>query len=303
VTDRLRVVLMSNDAFGYNAGEAILASDRAELVGLVTDSDHDMAGFCRLDQHFRVPVHVVGKKLNTAETVEFIDCCVADVVLSCGWSRIVGKRILAAFPVIGMHPTMLPHGRGCAPVVWSILDAPGGRESAVSFFWMTDEIDGGDLVYQHPFLIGPGWRSSDLYARICGVVADAVPVLIDRLFVPCPVPASDDDGEYWSKRTPDMSQIDWFASAEEVALFVRALSWPYPEAFSYYGEEVVRFLDHSVVVSGASGFAPGVVVRTDPFAFDVAAADGVVTFLRKMVDTRLPLSVGDIFGRRCDVRE
>ena len=63
---------------------------------------------------------------------------------------------------VGFHPTLLPAGRGRAPVAWTILR---GARAAVSLFHISDEADAGDLIVQREVPVLPDDYSEDLIAR------------------------------------------------------------------------------------------------------------------------------------------
>jgi len=49
-------------------------------------------------------------------------------IFCCGWRSIIKPEILQIAPVIGYHPSPLPVGRGCSPIIWAI--AKGLEETA-----------------------------------------------------------------------------------------------------------------------------------------------------------------------------
>jgi methionyl-tRNA formyltransferase len=67
---------------------------------------------------------------------------------------------------------------------------------------------------------------------------------------------------YLPKRTPEDGEIDWSRSARQVYDFVRALTRPYPAAFSRLGGQVVkiwRVRPFDVPVFGS--YAPGTIIK------------------------------------------
>ena len=71
-----------------------------------------------------------------------------DLLLFVGWSWIVGTHILEKEKCICLHPSKLPLYRGGSPIQNQIID--GVTQSAVTLFFMDEEIDHGPIIWQHP---------------------------------------------------------------------------------------------------------------------------------------------------------
>ena len=77
------------------------------------------------------------RHINDPEVLEALAQYEIDWLFIIGWSQIAGEKVLAAPSqgIIGMHPTLLPLGRGRAAIPWAILK--GLPETGVTMFkWM-----------------------------------------------------------------------------------------------------------------------------------------------------------------------
>src|SRR5690606_9799351 len=63
------------------------------------------------------------RNINAPDALAAIRSAELDWLMIIGWSQIAGERILALprCGVLGMHPSLLPMGRGRAAVPWAIL--------------------------------------------------------------------------------------------------------------------------------------------------------------------------------------
>ena len=84
--------------------------------------------------------------INDAEAVEYVKQL--DWLFIIGWSQIAGKIILGTptFGVLGMHPTLLPVGRGRASIPWAILHQLS--ETGVTLIKLDEGVDTGPIVAQ-----------------------------------------------------------------------------------------------------------------------------------------------------------
>jgi methionyl-tRNA formyltransferase len=158
-------------------------------------------------------------------------------ILVIGWSRLVGEDILSipSRGCIGMHPTMLPVGRGQAPIPWTIIKERD--KTALSVFFLVAEADAGPLIAQHELDIRGGETSASLFYRIAHTHFTAGLELAERLGDGA-VPARAQDeaiATRWPKRRPKDGEILATMTCREITLLVRALLGPYPRAFVRVG--------------------------------------------------------------------
>jgi len=157
-----------------------------------------------------------------------------DLLYVIGWSRLVKKEVLetAKFGGIGLHPTLLPEGRGRAPTPWTILK--GLKKSGVSLFHLVEAADAGDIIAQSNYAISPEETATTLYQKVCEatyrLVKETYPMLASGN---APRMKQDESkATHWTKRTPKDGLIDWNKSSEEIHTLIRAVTHPYPGAFS-----------------------------------------------------------------------
>ncbi|MCD6394391.1 MAG: bifunctional UDP-4-amino-4-deoxy-L-arabinose formyltransferase/UDP-glucuronic acid oxidase ArnA [Planctomycetes bacterium] len=81
-------------------------------------------------------------------------------------------------------------------------------------------------------------------------------------------------GTYYRGRRPEDGEIDWRCSAREVRNLVRAVTRPYPGAFSYKANQKCIFWSVSEIPDEGAKAAPGVIVSTNPLI--VACDQGAV---------------------------
>jgi methionyl-tRNA formyltransferase len=71
---------------------------------------------------------------------------------------------------IGFHPSLLPRHRGRDAVRWAV--AMGDAITGASIYWLSDVVDGGDILIQKPIFIDKAWDYHDLWRRIFPVGVD-----------------------------------------------------------------------------------------------------------------------------------
>lgn len=224
--------------------------------------------------------------LRTAVEVERFRELRPDLVLSMYYRRLLPEIVLK-LPRLGafnMHGSLLPRYRGRAPVNWAVLN--GETETGATLHVMEAKADAGDIVDQEPVPIGPDDTALQVQERI---TAAAVTILARQIrnleSGRAPRRAQDESqATTFGRRRPEDGEIDWSRPAREVHNLVRAVTHPYPGAFTNsFG---TRIFVWSTRPAGAApaGLRPGQTYTADGHDC-VACGDGDgVAVLKAQVD-------------------
>jgi methionyl-tRNA formyltransferase len=151
-----------------------------------------------------------------------------------GWSQLVKKPLLELPEqgCVGIHPTRLPEGRGRAPIPWTILK--GLRQTASTMFGLTEGVDEGDVIGRVEVDVDPREDATSLYAKHRDAHVELVRTHTGPLLdgSASRTPQDDAAASYWPKRDPEDGRIDWTRPADEVDRLVRAVTHPFPGAFT-----------------------------------------------------------------------
>lgn len=174
-------------------------------------------------------------KVSEPAVEAFLKAHAPDLLWVIGLSQLVPERLIRIARVggVGFHPTMLPEGRGRAPVAWTILL---GARAAANLFFLSDEPDAGDIIVQREVPLLPDDYSEDLIHRTNLVLAEAIMELAPRIRAG-DLPRRPQDhskATYYPKRTPADGLIDWSTTTDQVYRLIRAAGRPYPGAFTQY---------------------------------------------------------------------
>lgn len=265
---------------GLPALEALL--QRGVVVGVMTlrpdkaakrSAAADVPSLCA---RFQMPVDEVAH-VNDADALARLAAWRADVIFVIGWSQILSPEALetARIGTIGAHASLLPHNRGSAPINWAIIR--GEQETGNSLMWLDAAVDNGDLIAQRSFPISPYDTCASLYQRVAETNRDMILETLDALEagqVPRR-PQGLTDEPLLPRRRPADGRIDWQQDALEIYRFVRALTRPYPGAFSRMdGTKWLVWQAQHLPLSQDMGVAPGTVIG--PLHAPVDAACGIL---------------------------
>ena len=238
-----------------------------------------------------VPLHYVDN-INGPEAVRVLTMLRPDVVFVIGWHQILKPETLklARVGMIGAHASLLPHNRGSAPINWAIIN--GEAETGNSLIWLAPDVDAGDLIDQRRFPINKTDTCATLYQHVADTNREMLLQVLPRLLAG-ERPGSRQqhtDEEVLRRRRPADGLVDWSRSGEQVYDFIRALTRPYPGAFSALDGRCWKIWQAALSPDTRNGHAPGEVIgpvlspREDANGQLVACGTGSVILLEVEAD-------------------
>lgn len=284
----MKICFISGVKFGYELLSYMLTNNVDISIVFSYDDDKkaifsDYASFDDITKQYAVR-HIKVKNINDSKNVQILKEIEPDIILVMGWSQLLKKEILSIpkFGTIGSHPTELPKYRGRAPIPWTIIK--GLRESALTFFYMTEGTDDGDIIIQRHFPITDDDDASSLYKKITTLgeemMMDLLSLLKENKINRIPQDASKFI-EYWDKRTPENGEIDWTSSDKEILTLIRATTHPYPGAFTFYKKSKLIIWKAERIQNGTSG-APGKILDVSNEGLKVSTGMGGCLLLKKI---------------------
>jgi methionyl-tRNA formyltransferase len=176
--------------------------------------------------------------INDEESQALLRARQLDLLFVIGWGQILRPEVLALarLGVVGSHASLLPHDRGSAPVNWCLMR--GDHMTGCTLFWLDPAVDRGDIIDQEPIPITPYDTCATIYEKVGQANARMILGLLEELSqgrLPRR-PQGDCEDRLLPRRRPKDGLIDWNQSADRLYDFIRALTRPYPGAFSWLGD-------------------------------------------------------------------
>jgi methionyl-tRNA formyltransferase len=189
-------------------------------------------------------------KVNHVNDREVIDAVLKyeiDWLFIIGWSQIASEQILNAPKkgCIGMHPTLLPEGRGRAAIPWAIIK--NLKITGVTMFRLDHGVDTGNIIQQQIIPISADETATSLYKKVeeahISLIKNTFPLLLKNEVKL--VKQNERKATYWEGRTPADGELTNLMTIEEADRLIRATTYPYPGAY-------IRFSNKKFIIwSGA----------------------------------------------------
>jgi methionyl-tRNA formyltransferase len=238
----MRLIFLGYHNIGYACLEAFIdlcAHCGDEIVAVVTHADDPQenrwfASVRDLAFDHYLPVYQP-QNPNAPQFVEVMRHLSPDFLFSCYYRHMLQKPLLE-LPRLGalnLHGSLLPRYRGRCPVNWVLIH--GERETGVTLHYMEEKPDKGDIVGQERVAIQPEDTALTLFARMTvaagTLLRETYPLL--RTGAAPSLPQDQTQASYFGGRRPADGLISWDKDALSVYNLVRAVTHPYPGAFTH----------------------------------------------------------------------
>jgi methionyl-tRNA formyltransferase len=279
-----RILFFGYSQVGHDCLSLLLRQGR-NVIGLVTHEDNpgEKIWFKTPAQaalKASVPVHRP-EKLDAAWR-ERIAEMKPDLILSVYYRNMISTKILALAPLgaFNMHGSLLPKYRGRAPINWAVLH--GEPRIGMTLHRMVKEPDAGAIVDQEGVDIGPRDTAEEAFRKVLPCAAKVLARQIGPLLAgnARETPQDESQATYFGGRKPEDGRIDWNRSPREIFNLIRAVTDPYPGAFTDVGASrlMVWWAEpDSAEARGRTG-RPGEVLSASPLV--VAAGGGALELTR-----------------------
>lgn len=277
----MNVLFFGSKERGVESLRAIQESDHT-IVGVVTRGTSDPDAFWEgtvreAAESIDVPLHTPAD-VNAESVRSELETLAPDVFVLSGYSQILGPALLniPSEGSVNLHAGKLPDYRGGSPMNWAIIN--GETSITLSIHWAVESLDAGDVLAEEEITIGAEdtiaevrRESIERYPEMLVSVLDNIQANEVTARTQCP-----EEGKYYGSRRPHDGRIRWdHMTAKKVYDFVRALTRPYPGAFTFLNGEKLYVWEASLPEDDIEHH-PGRVCFSRGQAAVVATADGAV---------------------------
>ena len=198
-----------------------------------------------------------------------------DILFSFYYRNLVRPLILdiPAQGCLNLHGSLLPKYRGRSPVNWVLVN--GETETGVTLHYMTPRPDDGDIVAQARIPITEDDTALTLFDKTITASTELLDEVLPKIIngTAPRIPQNGADATYFGGRKPADGEIDWSKRATEIRNLVRAVTHPYPGAFTHSGDRSL-LVWKATVLPQQTAATPGTVLSTTPFV--IACGEGAL---------------------------
>ncbi len=162
--------------------------------------------------------------VNEEAALERIRGARPEAVAVCAFGQLIREPLLSEWPMLNVHPSLLPRWRGAAPIERAIM--AGDERTGVCVMEVTAGLDSGPVALCEELPIGPEENFEALSARLAALGGELLVRAFD-LLAEQKLALTEQDEEaatYAEKIGPEERRLDPGRPAVELARVVRALT-------------------------------------------------------------------------------
>jgi methionyl-tRNA formyltransferase len=240
----------------------------------------DIENFVDLTRKYNVK-HIQVDNINNEKNIKILQEIQPDLILVMGWSQLINSEIIKIpkLGVIGSHPTELPKFRGRAPIPWSILKKL--KQSALTFFYINEGIDDGDILDQRKFDISQDDDASSIYEKMIELGKSMIVDNLQNIKNHQNTRTKQNQSNFienWPKRTMEDGRINWNDSSEEIDRLIRATTSPYPGAFTTFNQQKLIIWKSNFIDDSNNN--PGIILKINKNYILIGTGNGTLKILK-----------------------
>jgi len=232
-----KIVFMGSPDFAVPSLRTLAA--RYEILGVVTQPDRPfgrgrelkapLVKLLAMDLGLAI---IQPEKLREPDAMEQLRLWSPDLIVVAAFGQILRPEVLAlpAHGCVNVHASLLPRGRGAAPIQAAILN--GDTETGVTIMQMDKGVDTGAMISQRAIPIEDEDTGETLFQKLSVLGADLLIETLPRYLSGELKPQAQDESQatYAPMLKKEDGRLDFTRPAQELARRVRAFN-PWPGAF------------------------------------------------------------------------
>jgi methionyl-tRNA formyltransferase len=304
--NKLRIIFMGTPDFAVPSLD-ILIKNNYHVVAVITAPDKPAGRGRKLHQsavkkyavEHNLPV-LQPTNLKSPEFLDELKTYRADLQVVVAF-RMLPEAVwrMPRLGTFNLHASLLPKYRGAAPINWAIIN--GEKETGVTTFFLQQEIDTGEIIFQEKVSISDTDTAGTLHDKLMHIGAKTVLKTVQAIEKGTvkTYPQNNEDACAAPKIFKNDCLIDWHNTNEIIYNKIRGLS-PYPTAFTYLkpkaGDKKVLKIYFAEKINKQIDAHPGTIISDNKNYIHIATANGLLSLTDLQLEGKKRLPVKDFLN-------
>ena len=291
----MRIIFIGTSSFG-NPVLKKLVSLKENIVAVITQPDRPSGRGKRIQPS---PIKELAlehglclfqpENINAERPVQKIKELTPDLIILISYGQILSGGILniPSQGCLNVHPSLLPKYKGSAPIQWALIH--GEEETGITFLFMNEKIDAGDIILQKKIIILPEDNYQELSKRLAIESAEMIKEVLDKIkrrdYKKIPQPRE----KYFYARKINKSdcRINWDNRGMDIFNLIRGVAI-IPGAYTEFKGKRIKITKALLItkeerILDLSGRKPGDIVMVDKGGIQVLTGDNSRVVIKRLI--------------------
>lgn len=274
----IKVAFLGTPYIGSAALKSLMDNEKIEVVVVVTTKDKAIgrshstlrsSPVAEMAERNDLPI-IKTNSIN--EDIEKLKKYNFDYILTCAFGQFLSDDVLAlpTKKALNIHGSLLPEGRGGAPLHWAIIN--GKKKTGFSVMEMVSKMDAGDYYSQYEIKISESDTVDDLFTNMSNLILDKTAqgvIEVDK--GKKATQQKEDEVTFWMNVKKEDAKIDFNNIALDIHNRIRGVTSK-PGAWAKIGDKIVKLIKSSIT-NDKSDEPPGKIVKIDDLGAHISTLD------------------------------
>lgn len=305
---KIKIAFLGTPLISTYALKSILDSEKFEVVVVVTNTDQRVGRNHSILQESEVALMASIHNIPVIKTdsinndIDKLKAYSFDILLTCAFGQFLNEQVLKLpkFRSLNIHASLLPKGRGGAPIHWAIIN--GEKETGVSLMEMVKEMDAGEYYHQDKVSISHDETYDSLYEKLSHLIEQTTAKNVYEAYHGKQGIKQDESKvSKWFNVTSADALIDWNQTSHNIDLKVRGL-YSKPIAFTKYLDKNIKICKGKIIDT-KSLEKPGKIIKINKEGILVATTDKNYLIERLIIPGKKELHVKELINGNFEIKE
>jgi methionyl-tRNA formyltransferase len=291
----LRIIFIGTSSFGVSILRKLITLPE-NVVAVITQPDRPAGRGKKVQAS---PIKELASQLglylfqpeniNVDNAIKEIARLKPDLIILVAYGQILSAKILniPAYGCLNIHPSLLPKYKGPAPIHWTLIR--GEEETGISFLFINEKIDAGDIIYQKKIKILPEENFEQLEKRLAEesaeMLVEVLPMIKKGEYQLTPQPK--EKCFYARKLTKSDCRINWNQNGIEIFNLIRGLTY-LPGAYTEFKGRRIKITRVDLLEKLEENYnldqkKPGTIIKVEKEGIQVLTGDNTLIVIKRLV--------------------
>jgi len=291
----LRIIFVGTSSFGIPILKELISLEE-DIIAVITQPDRPFGRGKRIQPS---PIKELAlnyglylfqpENINAESVIQKLKELKPDLIILISYGQILSGEVLN-IPTRGclnVHPSLLPRYKGSAPIQWTIIRGEG--ETGISFLFMNEKIDSGDIILQKKIKIMPEENYQELSKRLAIISAEMIKEVLDKIKRGDFLKITQPQKKYFYARKINKidCQINWNNRGVDIFNLIRGVTF-IPGAYTEYKGKRIKItrallLTKIEMNQGLFNRKPGDIVKVEKEGIQVLAGDNTRIVIKRLI--------------------